>query len=140
MNQKCSKCGKVLLTINAFIQEWEADPEPYEADVEQDHEGVSHDLSISSEYCEECQEFTYIWTDPEPVIKIPWISIKDKPLPKDPLIKIIRWNIIHKCEVTVFYYPKHNKNMPWVTGDKSHCWPEETFSPYWKPAPEEFIC
>jgi thiol-disulfide isomerase/thioredoxin len=57
---KCPKCKTDMITVKRFIQEWDADEEPYEAGKKEDHDGINEDVMIGAEYCENCQAFKNI--------------------------------------------------------------------------------
>lgn len=61
-----------------------------------------------------------------------WIKTSERPLPRDKT-RIMRWHVIYKCIVTVFYNPSFNNECPWITGTLSQSWPEKAFTPHWMP-------
>ena len=63
--KKCKKCGNRLLTVSTYVSEWDADQEPYEADVHEDHDGIHSSVYLSAQYCEKCEAFDGVYIDAE---------------------------------------------------------------------------
>lgn len=72
----CKKCGHKLLTLSSFVSQWDADQEPYIANVLEDHEGIYEDVYFTAVYCEKCQEFDGIYIA-EPALQDQTAKIAD---------------------------------------------------------------
>lgn len=68
------------------------------------------------------------------------MTVEWKPIDSIPKngTSIIRYHIIWKCIVSVYY--KENvsltPNCNWITSDYSNSYPEEAFAPYWDYPPQ----
>lgn len=60
---KCNVCNSATVLVSSYVNEWNADQEPYCDSVIQDHEGVSEDVYFYGHYCEKCAGFKEIWIE-----------------------------------------------------------------------------
>jgi len=57
----CKQCNNKLITLTSYVSEWQADQEPYESLVYEEHEGISENVYLSAQWCEKCEAFDGIY-------------------------------------------------------------------------------